>query len=42
MGPGNVGLGLFTQVQNIQVKCRKKALKKAKMVSKILALTHLE
>ena len=25
MGPGNVGWELFAQLQNIQVKCRKKA-----------------
>ena len=27
MGPGNVGWGLFAQLQKFQVKCQKKGLK---------------
>ena len=43
MGPGNVGWGLFAELQNFQVKCQKKAKKQAKMVSNFFeALTHVE
>ena len=33
MGPGNVGLGLFAQLQKFQVKLEKNAPKKAKLGS---------
>ena len=37
MGPGNVGLGLFAQLQKIQVKCHKQA----KMVSNFFEPSHM-
>ena len=43
MGPGNVGLGLFAQLQKNPVKSRKKAQKQAKMMRFFFsALTHVE
>ena len=33
MGPGNVGWGLFAQLQKFHVKCQKTAYKQAEMVS---------
>ena len=40
VGPGNVGWGLFAKLQKFQVKCRKKALKRAKMVSNFFLGPH--
>ena len=40
MGPGNVGLELFAQLQKIQVKCQKKALKTGQKGVKKLFSPH--
>ena len=41
MGPGNVGWELLAQLQNIEVKCRKKATKQAEMVSIFFQPSHI-
>ena len=43
MGPGNVGLELFAQLQKIQVKFEKNAQKKAKLGSNFFhTLTYVK